>query len=157
MAIDRKNGVAMMTKSILGNDRANMEIGSAIFYLKYWPRLKGLPFVADVESVPYDAPTDTSVDETWKQWIGKWHNDWEIVDEHGPAVMYGSFPQMRLIPGAAPTKDFSEGRQEFIFVVDGFKIAPRLTWEENVRVVQLLQGEVKTLKRKGSGHVSVAA
>ena len=138
-----------MINSALGHEAAIMQIISAIFFLKGWDRFYKLPLYSDNDDdVPYPAPEGTSIDEAWKQWIGKWDSDWELVDQNGPALAFQSFSPMKLMPGAAPVKSMKDGKYEFIFMVDGIKTGVRLTWEDNVQVLQLLHGEAKTLKRK---------
>ncbi len=144
-----RNGIALMVNSWLGHDVAIKQIVSAVYYLQGWGRFKMLPsgFGKD-DYVPYAAPEGTHVDEAWKDWIGQWGADWQMVDHDGPACQYRDMDPMKMRPAAAPTHVFEDGRKELFFVVDGLKIGLRLTWEDGTEVVQLLQAEATTLKRR---------
>ena len=143
-----KNGIAVMTNSVLGHDVAIKQIVSAIFYLKGWTRFENLPaYFGKDDYVPYAAPQGTEIGEAWRQWIGKWRDEWEIVDQNGPAVVSKSFAPMKMKPAAAPTKKLAEGREELMFVVDGLKTALRLSWQKDEQIIELLQVEAKTLER----------
>ena len=139
-----RNGFAVTTNSVLGFDVAIEQIISAVLYLKGWEGLKKLPLE---DCVPYAAPEGTSVDVRWKDWIGNWNSNWKLVDEDGPALVFQSFTPMRLRFAAAPTDKLPDGKQEFIFVVDGLKTAVKLTWDGGTRIIELQQAEAKTLKR----------
>lgn len=143
-----RNGLAIMTNSQLGHDNAIKEISSAIFYLKGWERHKGhTPFFSKDDFVPYAAPSNAKADESWKQWIGTWENDWQILDQNGPTSIFKSFLPMKLKPAAIPNAHLMNDKQELNFVVSGLKTGLRLTWKDDERVFDLIQEEVKTLKR----------
>jgi hypothetical protein len=143
-------GVAVMFNSSLGHEMAKKQIVSALYYLKGWSRSASLPsyFEAD-EHVPYAAPDGTAVDASWKDWTGTWDGGWHMVDSNGPCLRLEGFEAMRLRPAAAPRKVFDDGRQEILLVVDGLRIAVCLTWEQDARIIQLVQEKTKVLRKCG--------
>lgn len=145
----KHHGIAIMTNSDYGHDVAIQQICSALFYLKGWPRYGSLPSLSDAgDCVPYPAPEGAEVDGGWKEWIGKWDGDWEIVErDNGPSLAFGGLEPMRLRPGAAATRREEDEEERFVFVVDGLRVGVWLECVEDVRVVRLLQAEAKTLKR----------
>ena len=149
------NGLAIMTNGQLGQDVCNRVV-SAIFYLKGWKRAKQLPMLdsSDDEFAPWAAPQDVKVDEGWRDWIGKWEDDWEVVNDGGPAVMFRSFKPMRLKVAAAPVSEMEEGKKEFIFAVDGLDLGLRLTWEDGERVVRMIGEGSKSKRLRWSGETS---
>lgn len=144
-ATQRRDGIAVMTNSVLGSE-AIQRIVIAIYWLQAWERTKMLPtlFGDDNEFAPLAGPEDAQINELWRKWMGKWQGSWEIVDDGGPALVFGSFKPVKLRPAAAPV---DSGKDEFVFVPDGLKFGLRLTWEDDERVVQLLQPSSKTLKK----------
>lgn len=143
--------VAIMTNSSLGRDRAIKQITSAIFYLKSWPKFNDLPSLFGKDDyVPYSVQRGRDADgHGWKEWIGTWDTDWQLMeDKNVPAWRYKNMDAMQVRPAAAPLQVFDNGRQEFVFVVDGPQLGLRLTWENAERVIRLLQAEAKTLQRK---------
>jgi CubicO group peptidase (beta-lactamase class C family) len=143
-----RNGIAIMMNSSLGGWVIE-PITGAILYLENWKGFSRLPglFGEGNEFVPYAAPEDTKLGEGWQEWIGKWAEDWEIVDDDGPAVVFQSFPPMRLKPAAVVADELEGEKQEFVFVVDGLQFGLRLTWMKEEQVIISLQDRSKTLKR----------
>jgi hypothetical protein len=144
-----RNGIAVMTNSALGHEMAIRQIIGAIFYLKGWERIKKQPtlFGSDNEHSPYAAPEDVEVSDGWKDWIGTWNGDWEIVDDGGPGVRFKSLQHMRLRPAASPASVAENGNQEFVLAVDGLEFGLRLAWDDGVQVIHLLQSQTKVLKK----------
>jgi len=77
--------------------------------------------------------------------MGKWEQEWQIVDDDGPALVFADFPPMRLKIAAMPTG----GTEETLwFVVDGLSIGVMLTKDDQgSAIVVLRQEEEVTLKR----------
>lgn len=145
---ERRDGIAIMTNSQEGLERAIRQMISATFFQKGWERINArLPYGGESDFVPYAAPAGTDVDSAWKNWKGKWDSDWELLDRDGPAWNYKSFPLMRLVPAAAPCVARPNGDKEVILVVDGLDIGVRLTWEEDTRVIKLLGDDAKTFNQ----------
>ena len=144
-----RDGVAVMTNSSLGHERAVKQIVGAIFYLKGWARSKSLPlmFGSDNEYSPYAAPEGVEAGKEWRNWVGKWEGDWEIVDDRGPAIRFKSFQPMKLRLAASPASVAEDGKHEFVFAVDGLQFGLRLSWDEGVEVIHLLQSQTKMLKK----------
>lgn len=138
---EKRSGISIMINSDWGHKRALKQIVGAAFYAKEWPRYGSLPLYGNDEYVPYAAPQGTSISGDWKRWIGKWDSNWEIVDQDGPALVFNSFPPMRLVPAAASNLKDEQGREEHMLVADGLRIGVRLMWKDNDPVVELLQGE----------------
>ena len=150
----RRDGFAVMTNGQLGQAVCNRII-SAVLYLKGWKRAKQMPvlYSSDDEFTPLAAPESTKVDEAWKKWTGKWEEDWEILDDGGPAVRFRSFKPTILKVAAAPVSELEEGRREFVFAAEGLEFGMRLTWEDGKRVVQTLGEGSKSVKLKWSAEV----
>jgi CubicO group peptidase (beta-lactamase class C family) len=144
-----RNGIAVMTNSSLGHEMAIRQIIGAILYLKGWERTQDLPslFGSDNEHSPYAAPEGVEVGDGWRDWIGKWEGDWAIVDDGGPALRFKSFKPMKLRPAAAPMSVAENGKQEFVFAVDGLEFGLRLAWDDGNQVIHLLQSPTKVLKK----------
>lgn len=143
-------GIAVMANSWVGHERAIKQIVSAIFFLKSWPRFNDLPshFGKD-EYVPYSIKgARMANEEGWREWIGRWGTEWQLLDENGPAWKCKEMDAMEMHPAAAPPQEFDDGTHEFFYVVQGLKLGLRLTWEDGERVVRLLQAEAKTLRRE---------
>ena len=142
-----------MTNSALGHLSGNYagiwRVMGALFYLKKWPSFKTLsPMFSEDIWVPYAAPRGTDVEDGWREWIGKWEQGWEIVEQDGhPGILWREFPAMRLKVAAAPVTELSEGKKEFLFVVDGLPIRVRLTWHGEERVVEMRMKAEVVLKR----------
>lgn len=151
-----RDGIAIMTNSILGHATCVKQILGAIMYSQSWKGSAGkgevwLPNARD-KFIPYPAAASTAVNESWKTWMGKWEEGWEISehDDGGPALRYGNYPAMKLLPAAAPVNEFEGGRKEVWLVVDGLTIGARLTWGDEGKgeqVVKLLLEDMKVLKR----------
>ena len=143
-----RDGLAIMTTSAKGWE-VNRKLVSAVFYLKGWPRWKTLPsYFGRDDLVPYAASNGTAIDDDWKQWIGQWQGEWDLVDDDGPKLAFESFSPMALQPAAAPTRSES-GAQEHMFVVNGFETAVRLTYDGEARVLELIQVEgARTMRRR---------
>jgi hypothetical protein len=54
---------------------------------------------------------------------------------------------MKLRPAAAPTSVAENGKQEFVFAVDGLEFGLRLAWDDGNQVIHLLQSPTKVLKK----------
>ena len=151
----RRDGLAVMTNGQLGQEVCERVI-SAIFYLKGWKRAKQMPmlYASDDDFAPLAAPEGTKVDKGWMEWIGKWDDDWEVVEDNGPAVVFRDFKATRLKVAAAPVSELEEGRKEFVFAAEGLDFGLRLTWEDGKRIITMLGASSKGLKLRWSGEVS---
>lgn len=146
-----RNGVAVMTNSVLGHQVAIKQIISAILYLKGWDhRSMSLPLLDSKDGfVHYSAPDGTPIEDYWKNWIGKWDGAWQLIDDGGPALAFGSFAPIKLSPAAAPVGKLNGSETVPMFVVDGMRVQVELVEEGGERAVKLLQveGGLKTLRR----------
>ena len=151
----RRDGFAVMTNGQLGHTVCNRII-SAVFYLKGWKRAKQMPLLysSDDEFTPLAAPEGTKIYEGWKQWIGKWGDDWKIVDDSGPAVKFRSFEPTRLKVAAAPPTQLEQGMTEFILAAESLDFGLRLTWDDGERIVNMLGEGSKNVKLRWSGELS---
>lgn len=93
-----RNGIAIMTNSVLGHETCVKQTLGAVMYSLGWSGSKGkdgdiwLPNARDV-FVPYSAPASTTIDEHWEEWTGKWEGGWEVVQQADgdPALKFGEF------------------------------------------------------------------
>lgn len=146
---DARNGFAITTNSKIGHETAIMQIFSAVAYLKGWPRLKDLSDQFNLEDwVPFAAEEDVRADESWKEWVGRWDDGWEIIDEGGPMVAREGLGPMRLKIAAAPVAVLGHGKKEQMFVVGGMPLGMRFTWKDDERVIELMQMKMTMLHRR---------
>ncbi len=143
-SVPGNSGICVMTNSAAG-DKVIMKAVSAIAYLKDWtavPHIYGQPEAM----IPFSAP-DVNVDGRWKEWQGRWHDEWEVGDADGlPYVRYRGLPPVRLVPAAQPSRTYMEG-ESIDLVLDGLEMMFRLGWKNGRRVVEVWQG--------GTGNITV--
>lgn len=139
--------LAVMTNGPYAN-HAVYRIVSAVFHVEGWPRLATLPGgMKDEDWRAVPAPEGGEVDASWKDWIGEWDNEWKILEVDGkPLVQFRELEAVPLVAAAAPVY-LDSGRNAIAFMVDGLEAQITLTWEDDEKVVRLLQGESKTLRR----------
>ncbi|KAK4574277.1 hypothetical protein LTR86_002038 [Recurvomyces mirabilis] len=138
------NGIAIMTNGELGWDIAT-KIVSAIYYLKGWQRFRSLPSMyGEDDYIPAMALSSISLDSDWKDWCGDWEGMWALINAEGPAISFKGSEPVPLRLAAAPVSLLSNGRAEHIFVAEHFRVAVRLTWDEEDRVLEIIQANSKT-------------
>jgi hypothetical protein len=110
--------------------------------------LKGWPSIFEGPVMPFLDRTRT-IDIQAKDWCGSWGpGDWNIVNEGGISVRYGSLPSVPLVPAALPPHKYDEGNS-IDLVADGLELMIRLGWREGARILEVWQvGEITTLERK---------
>jgi CubicO group peptidase (beta-lactamase class C family) len=134
-------GVSIMTSSLMG-DIVHDKILEAVSYLKGWPYVERGP------SIPFLDRTK-SIDIQAKHWCGTWGpGDWELSEEKGLSVRYGTLPAVPLIPAAQPPKKYEEGNS-IDLVADGLEMMLRLGWKNGARIIEVWQArDVATLEQK---------
>ena len=134
-------GICVMTNSAHGFDIC-LKILTAVIHRKKWPALppKHSAFVPFMSSAP--------LDERWKEWIGKWSDDWEVlIEERHPILKFRDLAPMRLCAASMPAETYSEG-SSIDLVVEGLEMMLRLGWEEGKRMVEVWQGGIIKLEQK---------
>lgn len=142
------SALAVMTNGPYTN-QAVWNIMSAIFHLQNWPRLAALPGgMVDGEWRAVSASAETEIDASWKDWTGEWEGGWKILSiDEKPTIQFGELDAMALVAAAAPVRDPESSRRVIALVVDGLETQVTLAWEDDEKVVRMLQRESKTLRR----------
>ena len=139
-----RRGVAVMTNSVEGFRAVQMIVG-AIYYLQGWPRFETLPCgFGKPDFVPYAVSDGAIADAGWRQWVGQWEGGWCLKEDGGqPALAFEGFRPMRLLPAAMSVEP-----EEHSLVVEGLRVAVRLTFKSKERAIELVQpGGGKMLHR----------
>ncbi|KAK3674593.1 hypothetical protein LTR78_005679 [Recurvomyces mirabilis] len=141
------NGIAVMTNGELGWDVAT-KIVSAIYHLKGWQRFRSLPSMyGEDDYIPAMALSSISLDSDWKDWCGDWEGMWALLNAEGPAISFKGSEPVPLRLAAAPVSLLSNGMAEHMFVAEHVRVAVRLTWDEEDRVLEIIQANSKTEHR----------
>ncbi|KAK3066728.1 hypothetical protein LTR53_016807 [Teratosphaeriaceae sp. CCFEE 6253] len=124
------------------------KILSAFWYLEEWHRFTTLASLGTDIHVVCAAPGDRSRDGRWIDWCGSWGKGWRLVDEDGPRLGYEGYKPMELVSAAAPVAIHDGDKSEHVFVACGLKVAVRLTWVGDERVLDLTEDrELRVLRR----------
>lgn len=134
--------LAIMTNSALGFPVIK-KIVSAIFHLDQWSSVPSLPggFGSMSEVVPYPSPRTALGDPSWKAWVGKWNDQWILIDDDGvPKIRFQDLGEfLRLLP-AAEAGNSEDGKTIASFVTHSCSIAVRLLRKDGDRCLEIVQG-----------------
>jgi hypothetical protein len=138
--VPNNSGICVMTSSAIGHV-VHDKIVAAVSYLKGWPSVLEWPSVPFMDRAKH-------VDIQAQQWCGNWGpGDWNVVEENGFSVRYGTLPAIPLVPGALPPQKYAEGNS-IDMVADGLEMMLRFGWKDGIRILEVWQdGDVTSLER----------
>lgn len=144
-----RDGFVVMTNARDAWDVCIKQAVAAVYWVKGWPAPEGMEsvFMRQADFVPYAVPEGKVEGEGWKEWVGLWDGEWTLSGEGRPMWACKRFEAMVLVPAATAARASKDGKGEHCFVVDGLDVTVTLMWEGEERVVRLLQGGPRTLKR----------
>lgn len=145
-----ESGICIMTNSEQG-DIVIRKIFVAIAYLQGWltmPMVYGLSQAL----IPFHEVDATNPAKQWKQWEGRWGDDWEIVDDKGdPYICFQKLPLVRLYPAAQPPGPVVECCEPIDLVINALEMMLRLTRLDGELVVEVWhgpKGDIKVIRRR---------
>lgn len=130
--LPQRSGICVMTNSEEGYSVCR-KVLHALTFAKQWPTILSGPAV----DIPFRT---TEVASGWHDWIGRWGNDWEIVEaDNTLAMKFKDLPPTKLYQAAMPVlSDEKSPSADLVF--EGLEMMARLKKLDEEAVVEIWHG-----------------